>query len=56
MAELANLSPLGQLRAGKLGRRLTNLVIGQILFGASMAMMIRAGLGGALGRAARRPG
>ena len=45
MAELANLSPLGQLRAGKLGRRLTNLVIGQILFGASMAMMIRAGLG-----------
>lgn len=45
MAALANLSPLGQLRAGKLGRRLTNLVIGQMLFGASMAMMIRAGLG-----------
>ena len=42
---LLNLSPRDQLRAGKLPRRLVQLLIGLILFGVSMAMMLRATLG-----------
>ena len=42
---LANLSPRAQLRAGRLGRRLPQLVIGLMLYGVSMAMMVRGGLG-----------
>ena len=42
---LAALSPLGQLRAGGLGRRLPQLLLGLALYGFSMAMMVRAGLG-----------
>ena len=42
---LLNLSPLDQLRAGKLPRRVVQLVIGLILYGVSMAMMLRATLG-----------
>jgi uncharacterized membrane protein YczE len=43
--ELASLSPLGQLRAGRLPRRLTQLMVGLTLYGVSMAMMVRGGLG-----------
>ncbi|GAB3447756.1 hypothetical protein GCM10027517_31910 [Phycicoccus ginsengisoli] len=42
---LAPLSPLQQLAAGRLTRRLTQLSTGLVLYGVSMAMMIRAGLG-----------
>lgn len=42
---LANLGPLEQLHAGHLPRRLVQLVIGLFLYGASMALVIRAGLG-----------
>ena len=43
--ELANLSPAQQLRAGRLGRRLLQLLAGLVLYGASMAMLLRGGLG-----------
>ncbi len=43
--QLANLGPIEQLRAGQLPRRLTQLVVGLFLYGASMALVIRAGLG-----------
>ncbi|MGB3684625.1 MAG: hypothetical protein WBG36_03930 [Ornithinimicrobium sp.] len=43
--QLANLGPIEQLRAGKLPRRLIQLVVGLFLYGASMALVIRAGLG-----------
>ena len=43
--DLANLGPLAQLRAGRLGRRLTQLVVGLVLYGASLALMVRAALG-----------
>lgn len=42
---LANLGPLQQLRAGRLARRLVQLVVGLAIYGASMAMIIRGGLG-----------
>lgn len=42
---LAQLTPLQQLRAGRLPRRVTQLMIGLVLYGASMAMMIRGTLG-----------
>jgi uncharacterized membrane protein YczE len=42
---LANLSPLGQLRAGRMPRRLSQLVVGLALYGVSMALLIRSGLG-----------
>ena len=42
---LLNLSPRDQLRAGKLPRRLVQLLAGLILYGVSMAMMLRATLG-----------
>lgn len=43
--QLANLGPLQQLRAGRLPRRLLQLLVGLSLYGASMALVIRAGLG-----------
>lgn len=42
---LERLGPREQLRAGRLPRRLVQLVLGLWLYGLSMAMMIRAGLG-----------
>ncbi|WP_420111332.1 YczE/YyaS/YitT family protein [Pseudactinotalea sp.] len=42
---LLNLTPKDQLRAGRLSRRLTQLLLGLWLYGTSMAMMIRSGLG-----------
>lgn len=42
---LARLSPVEQLRAGRLARRLPQLLVGLALYGWSMAMMVRAGLG-----------
>jgi uncharacterized membrane protein YczE len=44
---LANLGPIEQLRAGRLPRRLTQLVIGLCLFGASLGLLIEATLGNA---------
>lgn len=43
--ELAALSPREQLRAGRLPRRLTQLLVGLVLYGVSLATMLRAGLG-----------
>jgi uncharacterized membrane protein YczE len=43
--QLPRLDPLAQLRAGRLGRRLPQLLAGLALYGWSMAMMIKAGLG-----------
>jgi uncharacterized membrane protein YczE len=42
---LAALSPVEQLRAGRLLRRVPQLLFGLSLYGFSMAMMVRAGLG-----------
>ena len=42
---LASLSPWGQLRAGRRPRRLVQLLVGLTLYGASMAMLVRSGLG-----------
>lgn len=42
---LVDLGPLAQLRAGRLPRRLPQLLLGLYLFGASLAMMVRGGLG-----------
>ncbi|HET9649910.1 MAG TPA: hypothetical protein VFP34_16980 [Microlunatus sp.] len=42
---LPALAPLAQLRAGRLGRRIPQLLAGLILYGWSMAMMIKSGLG-----------
>jgi len=42
---LANLSPRQQLRAGRLPRRTVQLLVGLVLYGVSMAMMIRSSLG-----------
>ncbi|WP_237203363.1 membrane protein YczE [Rothia endophytica] len=42
---LAHLTPLQQLRAGKLALRLPMLIIGLVGFGASCALLIKAGLG-----------
>ena len=42
---LANLSPRQQLRAGRLPRRIVQLLVGLTLYGVSMAMMIRSTLG-----------
>ncbi|MDO4822282.1 MAG: hypothetical protein Q4A03_09680 [Rothia sp. (in: high G+C Gram-positive bacteria)] len=42
---LAHLGPLQQLRAGKLALRLPLLVVGLVGFGASCALLIKAGLG-----------
>lgn len=42
---LLSLSPAEQLRAGRMPRRLVQLMLGLTLYGASMSLMIRAGLG-----------
>lgn len=41
----ARLGPVAQVRAGRLGRRLPQLLAGLVLYGLSMAMMIRSSLG-----------
>ena len=43
--QLAVLSPLSQLRAGRLPRRLVQLAVGLTLYGTSMAMIVRSSLG-----------
>ncbi|WP_249138593.1 membrane protein YczE [Phycicoccus avicenniae] len=43
--DLVPMTPLEQLRAGRLPRRLVQLVVGLVLFGATMALILRAGLG-----------
>ncbi|HET8986879.1 MAG TPA: hypothetical protein VFN43_00075 [Humibacillus sp.] len=43
--ELVPMNPLEQLRAGRLVHRLTQLLVGLTLFGVSMALLLRAGLG-----------
>ena len=43
--ELALLGPLAQLKAGRLARRLTQLIVGLVLYGMTMAMVVRATLG-----------
>lgn len=43
--ELAHLTPLEQLRAGRMTRRLSQLMVGLTLYGVSMGMMIRGTLG-----------
>jgi uncharacterized membrane protein YczE len=42
---LVDLGPLAQLRAGRLGRRLPQLYVGLVLYGVSLAMMVRGALG-----------
>jgi len=42
---LTDLGPLAQLRAGRLGRRLPQLAVGLVLYGVSLAMMVRGDLG-----------
>lgn len=42
---LVDLGPIAQLRAGRLGRRLPQLVIGLWLYGVSLALMFRGDLG-----------
>lgn len=42
---LADLGPIAQLRAGRLGRRLPQLVVGLWLYGVSLALMFRGDLG-----------
>lgn len=44
-AALADLGPVAQLRAGRLGRRLPQLVVGLVLYGVSLAMMVRGDIG-----------
>ena len=44
---LTDLGPLAQLRAGRLGRRLPQLYVGLVLYGLSIAMMVRGHLGNA---------
>jgi uncharacterized membrane protein YczE len=43
--ELALLGPVAQLRAGRLPRRLSQLLVGLVLYGLTLAMVIRATLG-----------
>lgn len=45
MTSLADLGPLAQLRAGRLGRRLPQLLAGLVLYGVSLALMVRGSLG-----------
>ncbi|MGA8846654.1 MAG: hypothetical protein WB471_08605 [Nocardioides sp.] len=42
---LLDLGPIAQLTAGRLPRRLAQLMIGLVLYGASLAMMVRGNLG-----------
>ncbi|MGH3509197.1 MAG: YczE/YyaS/YitT family protein [Nocardioidaceae bacterium] len=43
--ELSPVGPLAQLRGGRLARRLGQLLVGLVLYGVSMALVIRSGLG-----------
>lgn len=45
MTQLTDLGPIAQLRAGRLARRLPQLLVGLWLYGASLALMVRGGLG-----------
>lgn len=45
MDQLANLTPLQQIRAPRLGRRLTQLMVGLTLYGVSMGMLVESQLG-----------
>ncbi|MCX6397612.1 MAG: hypothetical protein NTV23_14085 [Propionibacteriales bacterium] len=45
--ELARLGPVEQLRAGRLVRRLGQLAVGLVLYGLTLAMIIRAAVGNA---------
>ncbi len=42
---LVDLGPVAQLRAGQLGRRLPQLAIGLVLYGVSIALMVRGSIG-----------
>jgi uncharacterized membrane protein YczE len=42
---LSDLGPIAQLRAGRLARRLVQLYVGLLLYGLSIAMMVRSRLG-----------
>lgn len=42
---LADLGPIAQLRAGRLARRLPQLYLGLVLYGCSLALMVRSTLG-----------
>lgn len=42
---LANLDPVAQLRSGRLPRRLSQLAVGLTLYGVSLALVLRCGLG-----------
>ena len=42
---LVDLGPIAQLRAGRLPRRLVQLVVGLVLYGVSLALMVRGALG-----------
>jgi len=42
---LSDLGPIAQLRAGRIGRRLTQLYAGLLLYGFSIALMVRSHLG-----------
>src|SRR4029077_8252498 len=43
----AQLGPVAQLRAGRLPRRLSQLAVGLVLYGVTLAMLIRSTLGNA---------
>lgn len=43
--ELVPMTPMEQLRAGRLTHRIIQLMVGLVLFGISMALLLRAGLG-----------
>ena len=42
---LADLGPVQQLRAGRLGRRIPQLLVGLVLYGVSLGLMVRGALG-----------
>jgi uncharacterized membrane protein YczE len=42
---LTDLGPIAQLRAGRIGRRLVQLYVGLVLYGVSLAMMVRGDVG-----------
>lgn len=44
-ASLQPMTPLQQLRAGRTAHRLTQLIVGLVLYGVSMAMLLRSDLG-----------
>lgn len=50
----STLTPLEQLRAGKLARRIPQLLVGLCLYGWSMAMMIESDLGSTRGTSSTR--